>query len=116
MPKSDAGNRKPKAHFGRRWTHNEQLIVCCCGIIAAHATMFGVEAISGVKVSLKTQQADTFLLRNNRSLSSMFTSITPITYLKSSRFSSARTPPKRKRHILPVSYLSCWCLSLQEQA
>ncbi|KAI0309790.1 hypothetical protein OF83DRAFT_1157459 [Amylostereum chailletii] len=47
--KSDAGNRKLKARFGRRRTHNEQLIVCCCGVIAARATMFGAEAISGVK-------------------------------------------------------------------
>lgn len=51
-PKSDEGNRKPKARFGRRRTHNEQLIVCCCGVIAARATMFGAEAISGVKVNL----------------------------------------------------------------
>jgi hypothetical protein len=50
-PKSDEGNRKPKARFGRRRTHNEQLVVCCCGVIAARATIFGAEAISGVKVS-----------------------------------------------------------------
>jgi hypothetical protein len=50
-PKSDGGNRKPKARFGRRRTHNEQLVVCCCGVIAARTTMFGAEAISGVKVS-----------------------------------------------------------------
>ena len=49
-PKSDEGNRKPKARFGRRRTHNEQLVVCCCGMIAARATMYGAEAISGVKV------------------------------------------------------------------
>lgn len=49
-PKSDEGNRKLKARFGRRQTHNEQLVVCCCGIIAARATMYGAEAISGVKV------------------------------------------------------------------
>ncbi|KAL0061273.1 hypothetical protein AAF712_011931 [Marasmius tenuissimus] len=48
--KSDLGNRQVKARFGRRRTHNEQLIVCCCGVIAARATMFGAEAISGVKV------------------------------------------------------------------
>ena len=51
-PKLDQGDRQPKAHFGRRRTHNEQLIVCCCGVIAARTTMFGAEAISGVKVSM----------------------------------------------------------------
>ncbi|KAK1234616.1 hypothetical protein PQX77_002180 [Marasmius sp. AFHP31] len=48
--KSDLGNRQVKARFGRRRTHNEQLIVCSCGVIAARATMFGAEAISGVKL------------------------------------------------------------------
>lgn len=58
-PKSDQGNYKPKARFGRRRTHNEQLIVCCCGVIAARATMFGAEAISGVKVcSISLSPAD----------------------------------------------------------
>ncbi|KDQ58768.1 hypothetical protein JAAARDRAFT_69191 [Jaapia argillacea MUCL 33604] len=42
------------ARFGRRRTHNEQLVVCCCGIIAARSTMFGAEAISGVKDFLKS--------------------------------------------------------------
>jgi hypothetical protein len=50
VPKSDEGNRKVKARFGRRRTHNEQLIVCCCGVIAARATMYGAEAITGVAV------------------------------------------------------------------
>ncbi|KAI0047167.1 hypothetical protein FA95DRAFT_1492972 [Auriscalpium vulgare] len=54
VPKSDEGNRKPKARFARRRTHNEQLVVCCCGVIAARATMFGAEAISGVKDFLKS--------------------------------------------------------------
>lgn len=49
--KSDKGNRPSKAMFARRRTHNEQLVVCTCGIIAARATMFGAEAISGVEVS-----------------------------------------------------------------
>ena len=48
--KSDAGNNPPKARFGRRRTHNEQLIVCCCGVVAARATMFGAEAVTGVVV------------------------------------------------------------------
>lgn len=49
--KSDAGNYQPKARFDRRKTHNEQLVVACCGIILARGTMFGAESISGVKVS-----------------------------------------------------------------
>ncbi|KAF9263806.1 hypothetical protein L218DRAFT_999269 [Marasmius fiardii PR-910] len=49
VKKSDKGNIKVKAWFGRQRTHNEQLIVCTCGMIAAHATMFGAEAISSVK-------------------------------------------------------------------
>ena len=49
--KSDAGNKVPKARFARRRTHNEQLIVSCCGVVLARGTMFGAEAISGVKVS-----------------------------------------------------------------
>lgn len=52
--KSDEGNRKPKAQFGRRQTHNEQLVVCCCGIIAARTTMFRAEATSGVKVCVSS--------------------------------------------------------------
>ncbi|KAF8196056.1 hypothetical protein BJ912DRAFT_125465 [Pholiota molesta] len=52
--KSDAGNKAPKARFARRRTHNEQLIVSCCGIILARGTMFGAEAISGVKDFLKS--------------------------------------------------------------
>ncbi|KAJ3884500.1 hypothetical protein GG344DRAFT_60442, partial [Lentinula edodes] len=46
--KSDNGNRPSKAMFARRRTHNEQLVVCSC------ATMFGAEAISGVKDFLKS--------------------------------------------------------------
>lgn len=48
--KSDSGNQQPKARFSRRRTHNEQLVVSCCGVILARGTMFGAEAISGVKV------------------------------------------------------------------
>ncbi|KAF8158822.1 hypothetical protein BJ912DRAFT_866425 [Pholiota molesta] len=52
--KSDAGNKAPKARFARRRTHNEQLLVSCCGIVLARGTMFGAEAISGVKDFLKS--------------------------------------------------------------
>jgi len=48
--KSDNGNRKIKAQFGRRRTHNEQVIVRPCGIICSRATFFGAEAVSNVLV------------------------------------------------------------------
>jgi hypothetical protein len=48
--KAETGNRTLKAYFGRRRTHNEQLIVRTCGVIVARATMYGSEAISGVHV------------------------------------------------------------------
>jgi len=48
--KSATGNRVEKAQFSRRRTHNEQTLVCPCGIIFAHATMFGAEAVSNFLV------------------------------------------------------------------
>lgn len=48
--KSEDGNKVPKARFSRRRTHNEQLLVACCGVIPARATMHGAESVSGVKV------------------------------------------------------------------
>ncbi|KAJ3967654.1 hypothetical protein EV361DRAFT_929610 [Lentinula raphanica] len=56
--KSDKGNRPAKAMFARRRTHNEQLVVCSCGVIAARATMYGAESISGVKDFLKSVYPD----------------------------------------------------------
>jgi hypothetical protein len=56
--KSEGGNRKIKAQFGRRRTHNEQLIVRPCGIICSRATFFGAEAVSNVLVSLLPLTAD----------------------------------------------------------
>lgn len=50
--KSDLGNQQPKVCFGCWKTHNEQLIVACCGVITACGTMFSAESISGVKVSV----------------------------------------------------------------
>ncbi|TCD59991.1 hypothetical protein EIP91_010936 [Steccherinum ochraceum] len=44
---------KPRALFGRRRTHNEQLIVNACGVIAGRVTMFGSEGIDGARVALK---------------------------------------------------------------
>jgi hypothetical protein len=40
-----------KGRMSRRWTHNEQLFVYSCGVIASRATFFGSEGVSGVKVS-----------------------------------------------------------------
>ncbi|KAH9475970.1 hypothetical protein JR316_0011535 [Psilocybe cubensis] len=53
--KSDKGNVVPKARFARRRTHNEQLLVSCCGIINARATMFGAESVSGADDFLKSR-------------------------------------------------------------
>ncbi|KAF8315244.1 hypothetical protein DL93DRAFT_2148981 [Clavulina sp. PMI_390] len=52
--KSSSGNKVPKARFGRRRTHNEQLVVSPCGIIIARATMFGAEGIEAHKAFLKS--------------------------------------------------------------
>jgi CxC6 like cysteine cluster associated with KDZ transposases len=48
--KDGRGNVRRKARFGRRWTHNEELVVASCGVILARATFFGSEAPNGVKV------------------------------------------------------------------
>ena len=48
--KLDTGNSKPRARFGRRRTHNEQLCVATCGVILGRATFFGSEAINGARV------------------------------------------------------------------
>ncbi|EIN03778.1 hypothetical protein PUNSTDRAFT_77731, partial [Punctularia strigosozonata HHB-11173 SS5] len=47
--KDEAGNTIPKARFGRRRTHNEQLCVATCGVILSRATFFGSEGIDGVR-------------------------------------------------------------------
>ena len=46
------GKRKNRlrAQFGRKRTHNEQVIVAPCGIIIARETFFGAEAVSSVVV------------------------------------------------------------------
>ncbi|KAJ7872992.1 hypothetical protein B0H13DRAFT_2349221 [Mycena leptocephala] len=51
--KSEAGNRRLRAIFGGRWTHNEQLIMRTCGIILSHGTLFGSEAVSAVNTFAK---------------------------------------------------------------
>ncbi|KAJ3731347.1 hypothetical protein DFJ43DRAFT_1155581 [Lentinula guzmanii] len=52
--KSDKGNWPSRVMFSHRTTHNEQLVVCTCGVIAARATMYGAESISGVKDFMKS--------------------------------------------------------------
>ncbi|KAF7378197.1 hypothetical protein MSAN_00244300 [Mycena sanguinolenta] len=44
--KDPNGNRKLRALFGRRRTHNEQIFVRPCGMIVAHATFYGSESVS----------------------------------------------------------------------
>ena len=39
-----------KASLTRRWTHNEQLIVRCCGVIIARATFYEAESVSNALV------------------------------------------------------------------
>lgn len=53
---------KLRARFGRRWTHNEQLCVATCGTILGRMTMFGSEALTGVKVSFGDGQNDGLML------------------------------------------------------
>ena len=48
----DASKKKFRAQFGRKRTHNEQIIVAPCGMIHARETFFGAEAVSSVVVSL----------------------------------------------------------------
>jgi hypothetical protein len=50
--------KKIKASFGRRRTHNEELIVAPCGLIIAHQTFYGAEGVASVVVS---QTSTTFL-------------------------------------------------------
>ncbi|KAF7294714.1 hypothetical protein MIND_01008700 [Mycena indigotica] len=47
--KPSVGNQKPKARFGRRRTHNEELCVMSCGVIVGRATFYGSEAPNGVR-------------------------------------------------------------------
>ncbi|KAF8512123.1 hypothetical protein JB92DRAFT_3173596 [Gautieria morchelliformis] len=43
------GNRRIHAQFGRRRTHNEQLLIRPCGVIISRGPFFGSEAISAVR-------------------------------------------------------------------
>ncbi|KAK7026326.1 hypothetical protein R3P38DRAFT_3269302 [Favolaschia claudopus] len=51
--KPETGNRRMRAIFGGRWTHNEQLIMRPCGVILSRATLFGSEAVSAVHAFAK---------------------------------------------------------------
>ncbi|KDQ49879.1 hypothetical protein JAAARDRAFT_142789 [Jaapia argillacea MUCL 33604] len=52
--KPEEGNRKYRAQFGRRRTHNEELCVATCGVILGRATFFGSEGPNGVRVFHRT--------------------------------------------------------------
>ena len=49
--KSETGNRKLRAQFGRRRSHNEELCVASCGTIYGRKRFYGSEAPNGVRVS-----------------------------------------------------------------
>jgi hypothetical protein len=49
--KPDTGIQKIQALFGRRRTHNEQIMVCPCGMIIACQTFFGSETMPQTVVS-----------------------------------------------------------------
>lgn len=50
--KPEEGNRRLRAYFGGRRTHNEQLIMRPCGVILSRATFYGSEAVSAVNVGI----------------------------------------------------------------
>ena len=49
--KPESGIRRVTGRFGRRQTHNEQLMVRPCGMIIARATFFGSETVPQTVVS-----------------------------------------------------------------
>ncbi|KAK7024905.1 hypothetical protein R3P38DRAFT_2951693 [Favolaschia claudopus] len=60
QPISSQSSTKIRGRLGRRWTHNEQLMVRCCGIIISRATFFGSEAITSVKQFIHVTFPDNF--------------------------------------------------------
>ncbi|KZO91312.1 hypothetical protein CALVIDRAFT_521789 [Calocera viscosa TUFC12733] len=52
LPRKEGKKKVLRARFGRRRTHNEQLIVRPCGIIVARGTFYGAEVLGSVVVSL----------------------------------------------------------------
>lgn len=61
--KPDTGIHRIRAVFGRRRTHNEQIMVCPCGIIVARRTFFGSETTPQTVVS-RLKLPFTWFLRN----------------------------------------------------
>jgi hypothetical protein len=47
---SGTGNHKFKVLFGGLCTHNEQILVCPCGVIILCATFYNAEAVSNILV------------------------------------------------------------------
>jgi CxC6 like cysteine cluster associated with KDZ transposases len=47
----DGTKEQVRAQFGRRRTHNEQIIVAPCGMIVARETFYGAEGVGSVIVS-----------------------------------------------------------------
>src|SRR6267154_3487036 len=52
--KPDMDNRKLRAQFGHKQSHNEELCVASCGILYGRQRFFGSEAPNGVRVSSKS--------------------------------------------------------------
>ena len=50
---TSTSKKRISAQFGRKRTHNEQILVAPCGIILARETFFGAEAIATCAVSTK---------------------------------------------------------------
>lgn len=46
--KPATGNKRLKAQFSRKRTHNEQIIVAPCGVVIARTTLYGAEAVMSV--------------------------------------------------------------------
>ena len=61
---------KIRTQFGRRQTHNEQIIVAPCGLVIARATFYGAEAIRDVAVrQASSTLANCILLMATKSFS-----------------------------------------------
>lgn len=64
-----SGMKKIRAKFSRNWTHNEQLIICPCGIILARETFYGAESVSSAAVKLHFYlfiPSDSFIAGNDQ--------------------------------------------------
>jgi CxC6 like cysteine cluster associated with KDZ transposases len=63
--KPETGNRKVRARFGRKRTHNEELCVLSCGVIIGRATFYGSEGPNSVRVSPLSILFDHFSIQFN---------------------------------------------------